>query len=79
MSCLLTGENESRKSANTGKLALLWANSADRFGQTVQSDHGIHCLQFHLQLLTKYLLRLAFLFEFWLITAKILESENLGT
>ena len=41
MSCLLSGENESRNSANTGKLALFFQMQASSYPVSLQSDVSI--------------------------------------
>ena len=56
MSCLLSGKNESRNSANTGKLALFFQMQASSDPVSLQSDMSLSFALFRCNFTKKYTL-----------------------
>ena len=56
MSCLLSGENESRNSANTGKLALIFQMQVSSDPVSLQSDVSLSLALFGCNFTQKYTL-----------------------
>ena len=65
MSCLLSGENESRNSANTGKLALFFQMQASSDPVSLQSDVSLSFALFGCNFTKKYTLSFQFTGPFY--------------